>query len=44
MSKAIALTKTALEAAHARRVDLARSVIVLGSAAALILAGQPFPL
>ncbi|QFT76514.1 hypothetical protein [Erythrobacter sp. THAF29] len=43
MIKAIALSKTALETAQTRQAEILRSAIVLGCAAALILAGQPLP-
>ena len=43
MAKAIALSKTAYEAARERQLDVVRSAIVLGCGAALILAGQPLP-
>ncbi len=43
MTKAIALTRTAYAAAHQRQLDIARSVIVLGCGASLILAGQALP-
>lgn len=44
MSKAIAITRAAYEAAQQRQIDIARSAIVLACGAALILAGQPLPL
>ncbi|MEM6475036.1 MAG: hypothetical protein AAF687_02595 [Pseudomonadota bacterium] len=44
MSRAIALTRHASQQAVALQADLARAAIVLGSSAALILAGQPLPL
>ena len=44
MTKAIALSRTPLEAARARQIEIARSAIVLGCGAALIFAGQAFPL
>ncbi|MEM7666818.1 MAG: hypothetical protein AAF250_13255 [Pseudomonadota bacterium] len=44
MSKAIATTRAAYEAARQSRIDIARGVIVLACGAALILAGQPLPL
>ncbi len=44
MTKALALSKSALNAARMRRLEIARGVIVLGCGAALILAGQPLPL
>ncbi|WP_390586734.1 hypothetical protein [Erythrobacter sp. MTPC3] len=44
MTKAIALSKTALDAANARRAEIAQSVAVIALAAALIFAGQPVPL
>ena len=43
MAKALALSKTAFETARARQAEILRSAIVLGCAAALILAGQPLP-
>ena len=43
MATAIALSKTALETARARQIEIVRSAIVLGCGAALILAGQPLP-
>lgn len=43
MSKAIALSRTAYAAAQQRQLDIARSAIVLGCGAALILAGQALP-
>jgi len=44
MSKAIALTRTAYEAAQLGRIELARASLVLGCGLALVLAGQPLPL
>ncbi|WP_281501234.1 hypothetical protein [Erythrobacter sp. F6033] len=44
MTKAITLSRTAFESAHARRLEMVRGVIVLGCGVALILAGQPLPL
>ncbi|MEM9500628.1 MAG: hypothetical protein AAF941_02160 [Pseudomonadota bacterium] len=44
MRKAIAITRAACEAAQQRKIDIARSAIVLACGAALILAGQPLPL
>ena len=43
MSKAIALTKHAYEAAQSRRLDITRAAIVMGCATALILARQATP-
>ncbi|MFL0355037.1 hypothetical protein ACI5KX_01045 [Erythrobacter sp. GH1-10] len=44
MTKAIALSRTAVETARAWQLEILRSAIVLGCGAALILAGQPLPL
>lgn len=44
MTKAIALSKTALDAASNRRAAIAQSVVVFALAATLIFAGQPLPL
>lgn len=43
MSKAIAITRTTILEAQQRRIEIARSAIVLACGAALILAGQPLP-
>ncbi|MEL7217002.1 MAG: hypothetical protein AAGK01_01065 [Pseudomonadota bacterium] len=43
MTKAIAFTRSAYSAAQQRQQDLARSLIVLGCGASLILAGQSLP-
>lgn len=43
MSKAIALTRSALEEARQRQTYALSSAIVLGSAMALILAGKALP-
>ncbi|WP_407875563.1 hypothetical protein [Qipengyuania nanhaisediminis] len=44
MSTAIALSRNTFHAVRIRQVEIARSAIVLGCGAALILAGQPLPL
>ena len=44
MAKALTLSKSAIEAARTRQLDILRGAIVLGCGAALILAGQPLPL
>ena len=44
MTKAIALSRTALETARTRQLEILRCAIVLGCGAALILAGQAIPL
>ncbi|MEO0589293.1 MAG: hypothetical protein AAFZ11_01900 [Pseudomonadota bacterium] len=44
MDHALALTVRVYNASRRRQADAARCVIVLASAAALILAGQPLPL
>ncbi|EAQ28673.1 hypothetical protein NAP1_13778 [Erythrobacter sp. NAP1] len=43
MSKAVAITRTALAEARRRQAEALSSVIVLGCGAALILAGQALP-
>lgn len=43
MSKAIALTRSALVEARQRQTDVLSSAIVLGCASALILAGKALP-
>lgn len=44
MNQARAIAINGYEFAKRRQIDLASSIIVLASAAALIFAGQPFPL
>lgn len=44
MTKAIALSRNAGLFALERQLDILRGAIVLGCGAALIFAGQPFPL
>jgi hypothetical protein len=44
MNRAKAIAVNGFEIARRRQIDLASSAIVLGCAAALILAGQPLPL
>ena len=43
MSKAIAITRTAIEEARQRQADILSSGIVLGCGAALIFAGKALP-
>ncbi len=44
MAKAIALSRKTVGAVQARQIELLSSVGVLACAAALIFAGQPFPI
>ena len=44
MTKAAAISRSALEQARLRQLEIVRSAIVIGCGAALILAGQPLPL
>ena len=43
MTKTLALSRIAIEAVNIRQADALRGAVVLASALALILAGQPLP-
>ncbi|WP_268888710.1 hypothetical protein [Erythrobacter rubeus] len=43
MAKITAFSKTALDAARTRKLDILRCMVVTGCGLALILAGKPLP-